>query len=285
MSGKSSRAVSDRLGAIDWDDDGAAFRHAHSRALLMREYLRRAALWAQVCGAEESWPFFDIAERLDAAITTPPDVAAELEQLLQSLAPASLRTTCRGAVRWPALLAAHHGLQADLPDPYEPLLLMYERGGCYHLGEYLDLNGVMIPLGDMESNASAAPFVTLAPTTLDALDAEGEMTYFAKISDVHPQPSPRGIVQAVLYPPINLFYHYVRNDRDGFAPALADALKLHKTYWTLNEDRAKDIDGSIALGPLAIACLAYDAEFPLNIQSDYLPKHLLQRTWLGEFPT
>ncbi|WP_244890573.1 Imm49 family immunity protein, partial [Streptomyces cyaneofuscatus] len=40
--------------------------------------------------------------------------------------------------------------------------------------------------------------------------------------------------------PINLFYHYVRNDRDGFTPALADALKLHKTYWTLNKDRAKD---------------------------------------------
>ncbi|QYA94331.1 immunity 49 family protein [Streptomyces anulatus] len=97
--------------------------------------------------------------------------------------------------------------------------------------------------------------------------------------------APQDLLQAVLYPPINLFYHYVRNDRDGFAPALADALKLHKTYWTLNEDRATDIDGSIALGPLAIACLAYDADFPLDIESDYLPKHLLQRTWLGEFPT
>ncbi|WP_433397918.1 immunity 49 family protein [Streptomyces sp. CA-146814] len=97
--------------------------------------------------------------------------------------------------------------------------------------------------------------------------------------------APPDLLQAVLYPPINLFYHYVRNNRDGFAPALADALKLHKRYWTLNEDRAKDIDGSIALGPLAIACLAYDAEYPLAIESDYLPKHLLQRTWLGEFPT
>ncbi|WGP10222.1 immunity 49 family protein [Streptomyces sp. SH5] len=97
--------------------------------------------------------------------------------------------------------------------------------------------------------------------------------------------APRDLLQAVLYPPINLFYHYVRNDRDGFTPALADALKLHKTYWTLTEDRATDIDGSIALGPLAIACLAYDADFPLDIESDYLPKHLLQRTWIGEFPT
>ncbi|MEW2093353.1 hypothetical protein AB0897_29240, partial [Streptomyces sp. NPDC007168] len=39
--------------------------------------------------------------------------------------------------------------------------------------EYLDLNGVMIPLRDLESNAPAAPFLTLAPADLDALDSEG----------------------------------------------------------------------------------------------------------------
>ncbi|MCX0243941.1 immunity 49 family protein [Streptomyces drozdowiczii] len=99
------------------------------------------------------------------------------------------------------------------------------------------------------------------------------------------QIAPRDLMDGILYPPINLFYHYVRQDRDGFAPALADALKLHKAYWTLTEDRTTDIDGSIALGPLAIACLAYDADFPLDIESDYLPTHLLQRTWIGEFPT
>lgn len=51
------------------------------------------------------------------------------------------------------------------------------------------------------------------------------------------------------------------------------------------EERATDIDGSNALGPLAIACLAHDGKFPIGIESDYLPKHLLQHTWLGEFPT
>ncbi|WP_079199304.1 immunity 49 family protein [Streptomyces sp. CB01249] len=97
--------------------------------------------------------------------------------------------------------------------------------------------------------------------------------------------APLDMLQGVLDPPINLFYHYLRRDQDGFTPALADALKLHRAYWTLNEDRAADINGTIALGPLAIACLAHDAGFPLGIESDYLPKHLLQRTWIGEFPT
>ncbi len=54
---------------------------------------------------------------------------------------------------------------ADLPDPYEPLLLMYERGG-YSIEEFIDLYGVMIPYGNFESNLHAEPFRTLEPSTL-----------------------------------------------------------------------------------------------------------------------
>ncbi|EOT04870.1 hypothetical protein [Streptomyces noursei] len=195
MTEDSSRRVLERLRAIDWADDVAASDHANSRALLMREYLRRAALWARAYGAEQSWPFFDIAEHVYAEIQTPPDVAAEAEEVLAGLAPTSLKRTCRAAIRWAALRDIRDDLPADLPDPYEPLLLMYERGGGYFLEEYLDLNGVMIRLGNVESNASATPFLTLAPSTLDALDAEGEITYYAKVSESHPKHSPRGIVR------------------------------------------------------------------------------------------
>ncbi|GGR69527.1 hypothetical protein GCM10010252_04470 [Streptomyces aureoverticillatus] len=99
------------------------------------------------------------------------------------------------------------------------------------------------------------------------------------------QVAPPDLLQGLLYPPINLFYHFVTGDEAGFSPALEEALKLHRAYWTLSEDREADIDGSIALGPLAIACLAYDAKFPIEVESDYVPKHLLQHGWLGEFPT
>ncbi|MFJ2814556.1 immunity 49 family protein [Streptomyces sp. NPDC087294] len=97
--------------------------------------------------------------------------------------------------------------------------------------------------------------------------------------------APRDLLDGQLYPPINLFYHFVRKDEEGFTPALVEALKLHKAYWTLSEERATDIDGSVALGPLAIACLAHDGGIPIGVESDYLPKHLLQHSWLGEFPT
>ncbi|MEU6664045.1 immunity 49 family protein [Streptomyces sp. NPDC046821] len=97
--------------------------------------------------------------------------------------------------------------------------------------------------------------------------------------------APRDLLQGILYPPINLFYHFVRRDVTGFSPALEEALKLHKAYWTLTEERSTDIDGALALGPLAIACWAYDGELPIEVESEYLPKHLLQHSWLGEFPT
>ncbi|WP_200308536.1 immunity 49 family protein [Streptomyces adelaidensis] len=97
--------------------------------------------------------------------------------------------------------------------------------------------------------------------------------------------APRDLLDGVLYPPINLFYTFVRRDEAGFSPALVDALKLHKAYWTRNEEREAKLDGTVALGPLAIACLAYDGELPIDVESEYLPKHLLQHGWLGEFPT
>lgn len=96
---------------------------------------------------------------------------------------------------------------------------------------------------------------------------------------------PRDLLQGVLYPPINLFYHFVRKHEEGFSPALVEALKLHKAYWTLNEEREADIDGTMALGPLAMACLAYDGKLSIEVESGYLPKYLLERGWLGEFPT
>ncbi|SFY42489.1 immunity 49 family protein [Streptomyces atratus] len=97
--------------------------------------------------------------------------------------------------------------------------------------------------------------------------------------------APLDLLQGQLYPPINLFYHFVTRNTEGFTPALIETLKLHHAYWTLTEERTTDIDGSIALGPLAIACLAYDGKFPIGVESEYLPKHLLQHSWLGEFPT
>ncbi|MFE0131722.1 immunity 49 family protein [Streptomyces sp. NPDC059037] len=95
----------------------------------------------------------------------------------------------------------------------------------------------------------------------------------------------KDLVLKIEYPPINLFAHYVTQDAEKFNEALADALNWHKSYWTEDEERRGSSTGLVALGPLAITCLAYDADLPIEVESEYLPKHLIERGWIGEFPT
>ncbi|MEU9370392.1 hypothetical protein AB0D71_38145 [Streptomyces avermitilis] len=199
MSAELSRAVLERLRAVDWYGDwDVAGSYTRSRALLMREYMRRAALWAREYEAEAEWPFFDVTEFIDPTFPLDPEVASELEEYLaHNVGTPSTARTCRGAVRWAALQAVRGDDLPALPDPYEPLLLMYGRGGGYSIEEFIDLYGVMIPYGNFDSSLSVEPFLSLAPSTLDTLDtgAEGRITYYAKISEGYPRSSPRGILR------------------------------------------------------------------------------------------
>lgn len=88
----------------------------------------------------------------------------------------------------------------------------------------------------------------------------------------------------LLYPPMEMFHRFLRKDHTAFHKALANAVQWHKEYWT-EESRAFQASGLVALGPLAVACFAHDAGFPIEVESEYLPATLLGRNWLGEFPT
>ncbi|MFH8492235.1 immunity 49 family protein [Streptomyces longisporoflavus] len=93
------------------------------------------------------------------------------------------------------------------------------------------------------------------------------------------------LMSFVLYPPITLFYRYLRGDHAPFNEALVDAIKWHRSYWSGEDDRAMSSEGYVALGPLAIACLARDRGFPIEVESEYLPKALLNFAWAGEIDT
>ncbi|MEU3510317.1 immunity 49 family protein [Streptomyces longwoodensis] len=89
----------------------------------------------------------------------------------------------------------------------------------------------------------------------------------------------------ILYPPIDLFQRYLRREAEQFNAALVDALTWHKEYWTANEARSLSGEGLVALGPLAIACMVYDADLPVEVESEYIPRALLNRSWIGEYAT
>ncbi|MFG2622936.1 immunity 49 family protein [Streptomyces sp. NPDC048507] len=93
----------------------------------------------------------------------------------------------------------------------------------------------------------------------------------------------REYIQQVAYPPINLFYKFLRKDEEGFHATLIEALELHRQYWTATPERTEDIDGRVPVAILAVACLAYDGGIPVGVESPYLPEHLLKRSWVGEF--
>jgi hypothetical protein len=89
----------------------------------------------------------------------------------------------------------------------------------------------------------------------------------------------------ILSPPLDLFQHYLRREPERFNASLVDALTWHKEYWTANEARSRSAEGLVALGPLAIACMAYDVDMPIDVESEYLPQALLKRSWVGEYDT
>ena len=116
------------------------------------------------------------------------------------------------------------------------------------------------------------------PNFVESLTAAIQQSHpdIARIAD-------RDLLDKILYQPINLLHKFVRKDEAGFNRALVEALEHHKAYWTETEEREESVEGLLALGPLAITCLAYDGGIPVEVESDYLPKHLVERSWVGEF--
>lgn len=171
-----------RLRAVEWLGDwDYVFGHVMSRRLLMREYLRRAALWAQAYSAEDAWPFFDVTEYVAPDFRLSPEVATELEEFLTKVPGHALKRTCAGAVRLADLRVQNSAWHPDLPDLYEPLVLFYERGGEFLQDNAggLDLTGVSFRPGTPQGNLGTPPLLTLSETVLDAVEAEGRISYYA----------------------------------------------------------------------------------------------------------
>ncbi len=160
-----------RLQAVDWNGD-SGFEHRRSRVRLMAEYLRRAALWAQALDATDEWPFFDIAAHLPPAIQTPEDEAKDLEVLIYNhIGWPTVDRTVRAILRWAAVKDAKVPLPPSLDDPYEPLLLTFDRGGAWTTeAGFIDVNGSALRRRTWLDHLSPEPVTTLDPAALDALD-------------------------------------------------------------------------------------------------------------------
>lgn len=66
---------------------------------------------------------------------------------------------------------------------------------------------------------------------------------------------------------MEMFYFLTQREDQKFNNSLANALDLHKRFWTKDTERRNDPNGFIALGPLAVACLARDAGVRIDVES------------------
>ncbi|GLY30240.1 hypothetical protein [Kineosporia sp. NBRC 101731] len=187
---KAAEDLVDRIEQVVWDveydDDGKD--PVTSRVLLMREHLRRSAVW---CTAIEShlpegrvqrqWYFRDLAQLVA------PGVRAEQATLDRFRAHWDGRfggvhtiNSIYQALHWSALSVAGdprhdnvaHRLGPDA-DPYEPLLRFFERGGAYSLagGGEIDIDFYTgFRAGQTEDILAHEPLYDLSQENLDRID-------------------------------------------------------------------------------------------------------------------
>jgi hypothetical protein len=162
----------ERLLAVDWSGD-SAFDHRGSRVALMREYLRRAAGWAQQLDATDEWPFFDVAAHVDPTVRARPMLVERLERFMSAnIGWPAVRKTCLAALHWSALCHSPAVRLTGLEDPIEPLIVMYERGGGFTTEHgFIDVGLASVRRKTWEEHCSPEPVVSLEPSVLDALDA------------------------------------------------------------------------------------------------------------------
>lgn len=86
----------------------------------------------------------------------------------------------------------------------------------------------------------------------------------------------------IYLPPVEMLLHLAQQDETAFNDTLAQALALHHRYWVANDSAKAAPAGFIALGPLAVACLAQDAGMNVTVRSDYVPAHLLAGSRVGQ---
>lgn len=192
-----ANAAIDRLERVNYEPSD---HRLTSSILLVKESLRRSALWGLALECPEENRFFDIARRLAfgygeerplpgyALLDPEPEYrgvgADPLEDRILAL-----RQHLRGSkhavswqmercllwhLRWVTLAADPAVVECDLPAPYEPAVVLYERGGWFqrHHGEF-----IFYPLGGIQPGSTAQradpePVVSLDPIELDRIDAE-----------------------------------------------------------------------------------------------------------------
>ncbi|MBB6120264.1 immunity 49 family protein [Nocardiopsis algeriensis] len=91
----------------------------------------------------------------------------------------------------------------------------------------------------------------------------------------------------LVFPVIESLYRLAQQDTEKFNEAMEQGTRLFRAYYTADEERSRDTNGAVPLQLFGIACMAYDLAqvvpgFNPDLESGYLPKHILERSRYSE---
>jgi hypothetical protein len=162
-----------RIISVNWQLDWA---RAPSHLRLVKEHFRRMALWAEALNCIEKWPFFDVAAHITPSLRAPEDKVEILGNYLKQLNVGHyMKAECICALHWAAAQGSPEVSNYLLPPPYEPVLILYERGGTFHKED-----GFLIRISDrlgfsqgkLSDYDRLSPALVLDADTLDQADID-----------------------------------------------------------------------------------------------------------------
>ena len=150
-----------------------------ANAALLKEHLRRSILWGEAADCPWKWMFGDYAECIDPSVRAPDEAVEQVKRHITVEGyQGPVQMTCVNALHW-AVLKDAMNLEAayGLPDLYEPLLVLYGRGGYFLTRHgFIEIGGFSLLIGAREKYRDIKPLLSLDKVTLDVIDKGEQMT-------------------------------------------------------------------------------------------------------------
>lgn len=150
-----------RIVSIHWARDQS---HSRIGAQLVREFLRRSALWAMAHGATFEWAFCDVAEQLHIELPYFDNVEQRIRESLShsQIASSEVLRVCLLHIKWTAAEAIGLIEGNRVANPYELLIRLFELGMTFEIEKgFISVCGIGgIPIARPENHYSLQPVVT-----------------------------------------------------------------------------------------------------------------------------
>ncbi|MEP7288560.1 MAG: hypothetical protein ABI947_22640 [Chloroflexota bacterium] len=164
-----------RLLTVNWKADYARYK---SHKALLHEYFRRTALWAKALVATAEWPIIDLALHIDPSIRAEKAILDRWRQHLDHTendkrVPPEMEFILEAALHWASVEDKQLTGTFNLPQPYEPIILMYERGGFFYRShEGIDITAVTaISRRGWDAYDRDTPWGSIEVSELDKIDS------------------------------------------------------------------------------------------------------------------